>query len=106
MINISKISYLIKRAIYRLITVKSLYKEERNINLEWINYSHASPEGSMPFKNHLEKNGLIIFDDSGKHHEDAIGGKNGVYRVVKECIQTKRYKVLHENPNFLVQKIN
>ena len=61
MINISKISYLIKRAIYRLITVKSLYKEERNINLEWINYSHASPEGSMPFKN------LFLFKEAIRH---------------------------------------
>ena len=79
------------------------------ISFVFIDGDHSYEQTLKDFINvdkYLQKNGLIIFDDSGKYHEDAIGGKNGVYRVVKECIQTKRYKVLHENPNFLVQKIN
>ena len=79
------------------------------ISFVFIDGDHSYEQTLKDFINvdkYLQKNGLIIFDDSGKYHEDAIGGKNGVYRVVKECIQTKRYKVLYENPNFLVQKIN
>jgi|APSaa5957512535_1039671.scaffolds.fasta_scaffold107690_2 hypothetical protein len=61
MINISKTIHLMKKGIYRLITGKSIYKEYKNSNLEWINYSHASPEGSMPFKN------LFLFKEAIRH---------------------------------------
>lgn len=54
--------------------------------------------------NHLETGGMILFDDSGRYHKNAMG-ENGVYKVIRRVLQTRRYEVMHENPNFLVRKM-
>ena len=74
----------------------------------FIDGDHSYAQAYKDFINvdkYLINSGVIIFDDSGKYHSDAIGD-NGVYKVVHDLIKTGRYKVLYENPNIMVQKIS
>ena len=73
------------------------------ISFCYIDGNHSYQCAANDFRNtdkYLEPGGFILFDDSG----DGSGWE--VCRVVREVIETKRYDLVAQNPNYFFQKQN
>ncbi len=71
------------------------------ISFCYIDGNHTYEFARRDFENcdkYLEKNGFILFDDSG---DDSAWE---VDRVVKEALDTGRYEIVAKNPNYFLKK--